>query len=188
MTKKFPYGYNIDKYIEECCKRLKKDYFWFTKDMLDKRYKFTIEKEDNKYQYIRYYKDEYNEIRTVLDWIKSFDEFYSSYECSNEYSITKANPIKDVYKVPIKSGSDAHGWYLERYEFNSHELGGFSVFVQAGDRVTGGSRTFYIPQDFFNGTYEEYIDKHCELIPPSHFGMGKEELLNDKNLKKFLGF
>ena len=79
------------------------------------------------------------------------------------------------------------GWYLERYEFNEHKLGGYSAFVQAGDRVAGGSRTFFIPDSYMKGTYEEFLDKYCELVP-GYFGLGKADLINDKGLKEFLGF
>ena len=55
MSKKFPYGYNIDKYLDKAYEKILYTYFWFTKDMLDERYEYAIEKEGNKYQYISYY-------------------------------------------------------------------------------------------------------------------------------------
>ena len=66
-------------------------------------------------------------------------------------------------------------------------MGGYSVFCQAGDRVAGGSRTFFIPPDYFNGTYDEFLDKYIELVP-SVFGFTKEELAEIPELKKFLGY
>ena len=122
-----------------------------------------------------------------MNWCKTPEDFYSAILNHNEYKIASYNPIKDTFKVPIACGTDAHGWYLERYEFSSHELGGYTVFVQAGDRTTGGSRTFYIPQDYFDGTFDEFLDKYTVLVPRS-FGMGKEDLKNTKGLKEFLGF
>ena len=32
-------------------------------------------------------------------------------------------------------------WYLEIYRIRKHELGGYSAYVQAGNRSAGGSRT-----------------------------------------------
>lgn len=188
MSKKFPYGYDVNKYLDKAYDVIKKTFFWVRKDMFDERYEYDIEKEDKHYEYVYYYNSEDGEKRrTIMNWCKTPEDFYSAIMNHNEYKIASYNPIKDTFKVPIACGTDAHGWYLERYEFSSHELGGYTVFVQAGDRTTGGSRTFYIPQDYFDGTFDEFLDKYIVLVPRS-FGMGKEDLKNTKGLKEFLGF
>lgn len=189
MSKKFPYGYDINKYLDKAFDLIKETFFWVRKDMFDERYEYDIEKEGNRYEYIVYYTDQDGEkTRRVLDWCKKPKDFYNIVKSDNEYKITSYNPIKETFKVPIDCGKDAGGWYLERYEFSSHEQGGYSVFVQAGDRVTGGSRTFYIPQDYFKGTYDEFLDKYVKLVYPRAFGMSREDLDNTKGLKEFLGF
>ena len=61
--------------------------------------------------------------------------------------------------------------------------------MQAGDRVTGGSRTFFItPYCFEAKTYDEFLDRYLEIVPGSSFGLGKEELYKNDKLKSFLGY
>ncbi len=189
MSKKFPYGYDVNKYLDKAFEKIKETFFWVRKDMFDERYEYDIEKEGNRYEYVYYYTNQDGEkSRTIMDWCKTPESFYDIIMTQNEYKIVSYNPIKETFEVPIESGNVIHGWYLERYEFNSHELGGYSVFVQAGDRTTGASRTFYIPQDYFKSTFDEFLDKYVKLVYPGSFGMDKEDLKNTKGLKEFLGF
>ena len=61
--------------------------------------------------------------------------------------------------------------------------------VTAGDRTTGGSRDFFITPDCFEAkTYEEFLDRYLEIVPESSFGLGKKDILPDKELQKFLGY
>lgn len=182
MSKKFPYGYDVNVYIDKAIEKMKYTYFWVKKDILDKRYTFSIEKSGNKYQY--YYTYEDNDKRVIEG---DGEEFINQIIWFNEWAVEDANPVKDVFEVPGQEGKCSHGWYLERYEFRSHVLGGYSVFCQAGDRTTGGSRTFFIPNEYFDGTYYEFLDKYIELVPP-HFGFTKEELSDIPELANFLGF
>lgn len=181
MSKKFPLGYDVNKYIDKALEKMKYTYFWASKDILDKRYVFSIEKINNKYEYCYSYN---GDDKRVIEG--DSDKFIDTVIWYNEWALEDANPVKDIFVVP-GGGELPGGWFLERYEFRSHKLGGYSVFCQAGDRVAGGSRTFFIPQDYFNGTYEEFMDKYIELVSP-RFGFTKEELLNIPELKKFLGY
>ena len=97
------------------------------------------------------------------------------------------NPVVEVFKLPIPCGVDLCGWFLERYEFRKHELDGISSMIQAGNRSTGGNRHFYLPDSFFEGTYDEFIEKYNNLVPGC-FSLEKEWLDKNKGLKKFLGF
>lgn len=90
----------------------------------------------------------------------------------------------EVQYFPIDTGG---GWMLERYEFHKLANGTYQAFIQGGDRYTGGSRTFDIPKDYLDGTYEEFLDKYEQLVPGGHFGLSKEDLLVDGGLKAFLG-
>jgi len=185
MSKKFPYGYDVQEYIDRAIEKMRYTYPWAKEELFDERYKFRIEKKNNRYQYVFNYKDKYSNSREILDC--DGDEFIGKIINYQTFAIENANPVIDVFVVPGQSGKSFAGWYLENYEFRKHELGGYSVFCQAGDRVTGGSRTFFIPPDYFKGSYEEFLDKYIELVPPS-FGFTKEELLNIKELKKFIGY
>lgn len=185
MSKKFPYGYNIDNYIEKAIEKMKETYFWVNKDMFDKKYEFSIKKIDNNYQYISTYHWDDRDDTKILDC--DGEGFIENIINCQRYVVESANKVKEIFEVPGQAGKKLTGWYLERYEFRSHELGGYSVFVQAGDRVAGGSRTFFIPMSYFSGDYSDFLDKYCNLVPAS-FGFTKKELLNIKELKKFLGY
>ena len=182
---KFPYGHDVNNYIEKAIEKMKDLYPWVNKECFDKKYEYTIEKIDNKYKFISIYHWDNEDSREVLDC--DGEEFIKKIINSQEYSVQQANPVKNVYVVPGQCGKNISGWYLERYEFRNHKLGGYSVFVQAGDRVAGGSRTFFIPNSYFDGNYDDFLDKYCDLVS-SRFGFSKEELKNDKELKKFLGY
>ena len=100
----------------------------------------------------------------------------------------RANTVVDEYKVSFGS-IEIHGWYLEKYIFYKLKSGDYKVSVQAGDRVTGGGRDFFItPHCFEAKSYEEFLDRYLEIVPAGSFGLGKEELFPDKKLKKFLGY
>lgn len=187
MTKKFIYGYDANKYIEKAHYILREKYPWFKEEMLEKKVKYTIEKIDGKYKFCSYsiYSDG-EEKRYILDC--DGEEFISNIVENGSFYVENANPTKDVFKVPFECGTDAHGWHLEMYEFRTHKLGGYSSFVQAGDRCTGGSREFFLPESFFEGTFDEFLDKYIELVPGWAFGLYKEDLQNVDGLKEFLGF
>ena len=186
MNNKFKYGYEVDKYIDKALEIMKETYPWATKEMLRKEYTYKIEKNKNNYEYVSYYKWSDGTIdRNVV--AGNADDFIREIISNNRSYIEDANQVKDIYKVPIEPGTIISGWYLERYEFRSHDLGGYSALVQAGDRVTGGTRTFFIPPKYLEGTFDEFLDKYIELVP-GYFGIGKEDLIHNKELKKFLGF
>lgn len=186
MGKKFPYGYDVDKYIDKAIEKMKYTYPWVKKELFDKRYEYLIEKVNGKYQYAYIYQwSDSSKEKKVLN--VDAEGFIEQIIWDQEDIIQQYNRVKDVFVVPGQAGKILHDWHLENYEFRSHELGGYSVFTQAGDRVTGGSRTFFIPPSYFEGNYEEFLDKYIELVPPS-FGFTKEELANIPKLKKFLGF
>ena len=69
------------------------------------------------------------------------------------------------------------------------QTGDYKVYVQAGNRTTGGSRTFFItPSCFEAKDYDEFLERYLEIVPGDSFGLGKEDLLADKELKSFFGF
>jgi len=186
MSKKFPYGYDINKYIDKALEIMKNTYPWAKKELFDKKYEYIIEKVNNKYQYAYIYTwDDSSKEKTVIDGDST--NFINTIIWQQEDRIQQYNKVKEIFIVPGQAGKIIHDWHLEKYEFRLHELGGYSVFTQAGDRVTGGSRTFFIPPSYFEGSYEDFLNKYIQLVPPS-FGFTKEELSKIKELKKFLGY
>ena len=107
---------------------------------------------------------------------------------SSQSEALRENKTVASYEPPFGHIS-LHGWNLERYVFYKLKSGDYKVSVTAGDRVTGGSREFFImPQCFEAKTYEEFLDRYLEIVPAGSFGLGKKELLPDEKLKKFLGY
>ena len=51
MSKKFPYGHDVDKYIDKAIEELKYTYPWAKKELFNKKYEYIIEKNNNRYQY-----------------------------------------------------------------------------------------------------------------------------------------
>jgi hypothetical protein len=185
MSKKFIYGYDVNKYIDKAIEKMSFTYPWVSKKLFDKRYEYLIEKISNKYQFEYIYHWDDSSEKKILD--VDSEGFIQRIIWDQEYAVEKVNEVKDVFVVPGQSGKVLHDWHLENYEFRSHKLGGYSVFCQAGDRVTGGSRTFFIPPSYFEGDYDSFLDKYIKLVPPS-FGFTREELANIPELKKFLGY
>lgn len=55
MNEKFPYGYDLNAYIDKAFEQMKADFPWATKDMIAEHTNFGIEKVGDDYQYVRYY-------------------------------------------------------------------------------------------------------------------------------------
>ena len=56
MNEKFPYGYDVNIYIDKAFEQMKESYFWATKEMLNPEWTYAIEQdEDGEYQYVTYY-------------------------------------------------------------------------------------------------------------------------------------
>ncbi|MCR5148316.1 MAG: hypothetical protein K6C35_05025 [Eubacterium sp.] len=92
------------------------------------------------------------------------------------------------YSVPGGT-ADLNGWYLEKYIISRLQTGDYKVYVQAGNRTTGGSREIFItPYCFEAESYEEFLDRYLEIVPGNAFGMSKEDLLPNKELRQFLGY
>ena len=190
MNKKFPYGYDVNVYIDKAFEQMKELYPWAEKNMLRKQWSYAIEKNDHgEYAFVTYFKWSEKDIeRTALDcdsegFIELFINHHSDW-------IEMENPVKDVMNVRnlIPGGTMIRGWYIESYEFRSHVKGGYSVFLQAGDRTAGASRTIFIPPAYFKLSWDEFLEKYEELVSPNAFYLGKEELENAPGLKEFLGF
>ena len=81
------------------------------------------------------------------------------------------------YAPPFKN-VNLRGWNLEKYVFSKLKTGAYRVDVQAGDRVTGANRTFFItPYCFEAKTYEEFLNRYLEIVPGEDFGLSRKNLL-----------
>lgn len=182
---KFRYGTDIDVYLDMAYENVRKDYRWLDKKMLNSFWRYGIKKVDGDLEFVRESRDDGS--LTVLD-CSSAERFIEIAEHEYQESALRANPV--VAEYPVSFGRiEINGWYLEMYVFAKLKTGDFKVTVQAGDRVTGGTRTFFVtPYCFDAKTYEEFLDRYLEIVPAASFGLSKEELMSDKKLKKFLGY
>lgn len=184
-AEKFKYGMDIEVYLEKAYENVKKDYRWFDKKIAEESCRFAIKKVHGDWEFVTKYKG--NRKYYVYD-CSSSEKFIEMVEHEYQEAAIRANPVVDEYKVSFES-IEIHGWYLEKYDFYRLQSGDYKVSVQAGDRVTGGSRTFFItPYCFEAKSYEEFLDRYLEIVPAESFGIGKEDLLADKKLQEFLGY
>lgn len=184
-AEKFKYGTDIEVYLNKAYENVKKDYKWLDKNMLRKYCLYGIEKIDGELEFVRAFKDdtEYH----VCDY-GSADKFLESLEQAFQEAAIEENPVIDTYDVPF-GHVEIHGWNLEIYRFSKLKTGDYMVTVQAGDRVTGGTRRFFITPDCFKTkSYEKFLDRYLKIVPGESFGLSKKELLSNEDLKKFLGF
>ncbi|MBQ5953189.1 MAG: hypothetical protein IJL47_03995 [Lachnospiraceae bacterium] len=182
---KFRFGTDINVYLEKAFNNVKKDYRWLDKKMLGQSWQYDIRKVDGDLEFVRRYR---NESKFSVYDVESAERFIESVEYDYQSAALQANQIVASYEPPFGHIS-LHGWNLERYIFYKLKSGDYKVSVTAGDRTTGGSRDFFItPRCFEAKTYEEFLDRYLEIVPAYSFGLGKKELLPNKDLKKFLGY
>ena len=186
MNEKFPFGYDVNVYVDKAFERMKELYPWAKKEMFRKNWSYAIEQENGEYQYVTYFRWDKKQIdRTVLNcdgekFIETIIEHHRDW-------IEDENSVVETFKVSASCRSWGD-WNLEEYRLQKHALGGYSAFVQAGNRSAGGSRTFFIPPSYFNLPWEEFLDKYLELVPPGPFYVSRADLENAKGLKEFLGY
>ena len=182
---RFFLGYDVEEYISEALDRLKRIYPWASHERLDKLYSYAIEETSGKPEFVRYKHWDSKAEREANGW--DGELFIQMIVNDQKTHLEFMNDVKEVFDVRPDHGIELRGWYLESFEFRSHVLGGYSAFVQAGDRCTGGSRAFFFPPEIMEGTFEEFLDKNDELLSGA-FGLDKEYMMNFKGLKEFLGF
>lgn len=184
---RFKYGYQIDAYIEKAIEELRKTYRWVTKESLSKCTIYTIEQRDGEFEFVSYHKFKDGRIEDEVHKC-SAEMFIDTIVYDNNRYLFSINKVVDTYKLKICEPICTNGWYLERYEFNKHQSGDYSTFVQAGNRVTGGSCNFQIPPNCMDGDYEEFLDKYLKIVTPASYGITREHLQEAEGLKEFLGF
>ncbi len=182
---KFKLGTDISVYLEKAFNNVKKDYRWLDKKMLCKTWQYDIQTVDGDLEFVRRYRDEGE--YSVYD-VESAEQFIEWVEHDYQSLALRENKTVATY-APGFGHISLHGWNLESYVFCKLKSGDYMVSVTAGNRTTGGSRDFFItPYCFEAKTYEEFLDRYLEIVPDYSFGLGKKELLPDKELKKFLGY
>ncbi len=182
---KFRFGTDISVYLDKAFENVKKDYRWLDRKTLDRIWQYDIRKVDGDLEFVRRYRGKGG--YSVCD-AESAERFIECVEHDYQSAALQANETVASYS-PSFGHISLHGWNLESYVFYKLKSGDYKVSVTAGDRVTGGSRDFFItPYCFEAKTYDEFLDRYLEIVPENSFGLGRKELLPDKNLQKFLGY
>ena len=186
MSEKFPYGYDLNAYIDKAFELLKADFPWATRDMIAEHTCLSIEKVGDDYQYVTY-RNRGDGTRKVYPLDTDCEGFLKRLASDHDWELGKANPVKESIDVQASNGCNG-GWYLENYRIQKHEKGGYSACITAGNRSVGGSRTFFIPASYLRLPWEEFLDKYFELVPPGSFYVGRDDLERVSHIKEFLGF
>ena len=182
---RFKFGTDINVYLEKAFNNVKKDYRWLDKKMLKESWQYDIQRVGGDLEFVRRYRGESE--YSVYD-VESAERFIESVEYDYKSEALRKNESVACYE-PTFGHISIHGWNLERYVFCKLQSGDYKVSVTAGDRTTGGSRDFFItPYCFEAKTWEEFLDRYLEIVPDYSFGLGKKELLPDKDLREFLGY
>ena len=135
MSEKFPYGYDLNAYIDKAFEQMKADFPWATRDMIAEHTYYGIEKVGDDYQYVRYYSYCSPDILNV-----DCEEFIRRLTKDHDWELEEANPVKEC--IDVEASNRCSGdWFLECYQIQKHEKGGYSVYVTAGNRSAGGSKT-----------------------------------------------
>ncbi|MBR3308195.1 MAG: hypothetical protein IKI75_13205 [Lachnospiraceae bacterium] len=184
-AEKFRLGMDIEVYLEKAYENVKNNYRWLDKKTAAEYCEFAIKKVHGDWEFVRRFQ---SDKKFYVCDCSSAERFIEIAEHDYQEAAIRANPVVNEYKVSFGS-IEIHGWYLEKYIFYKLRSGDYKVSVQAGDRVTGGGRDFFItPYCFEAESYEEFLDRYLEIVPAGSFGLGKEELLPDEKLKEFLGY
>ena len=132
MDDRFPYGYDVNAYIDKAFEQMKADFPWATMDMIAEHTNCGIEKMGDGYQYVSYWSNSEGKIEAYpID--TDCDGFLKRLADGHDWELERANPVKESIDVPA-TNTCSGDWYLEIYRIQKHELGGYSAYVQAGNR------------------------------------------------------
>ncbi len=182
---KFKFGTDVGPYLEKAFNNVKREYRWLDKKIIGSAWHYDIKQIDGDFEFVSRSSGESDYF--VLD-CRSAEDFIKYVEHDYQNAALRANPVVSRYEVKF-GDIEIHGWHLEHYIFFKLKTGDYKVDVQAGDRVTGGNREFFItPYCFEAKTYGEFLDRYLQIVPGYSFGLDKEDLISDVKLKEFLGY
>ncbi len=184
------YGLNEAEYKNRVLAALNATYDWFKMKYIEKTGKVTIEAIK---ELVKEHSAEDKDPIRKREPLNTAEDVIAELTRTVEQEITW-NPTGfftqcDEYEVPFFPQELGGGWNLEDYRFTKYTNGAFSSSVTAGDRSAGSGRTFLIPTAIIKGhTYEEFLELYFdEVADPKAFGLGVDALINDHQLRLFLG-
>jgi len=80
MREKFPYGYDVNAYIDKAFEQMKADFPWATREMIADNTNLGIEKMDGEYQYVSYH-SQYDGTRKAYKEDLDCEEFLRRLAC-----------------------------------------------------------------------------------------------------------
>ena len=95
MVKKFPYGYDVNAYIDKAFEQLKADFPWATREMIAEHTLYGIAKVGSRYQYVAFWSNDegkpepYPQKTDCEGFIKKLYE-------GHEWELERANPRKGL--------------------------------------------------------------------------------------------
>ena len=109
MSEKFPYGYDLNAYIDKAFEQMKADFPWATRDMIAEHTCYGIEKVGDDYQYVRYYSFCSPDILNV-----DCEEFIRRLTKDHDWELEKANPVKE--RIDVEASNRCSGdWFLRLF-------------------------------------------------------------------------
>ena len=106
----------------------------------------------------------------------------------------KCLKIFDFNIAPVMRSRSGHGgnYRLEHYFFRCYGDGSYEFEFQegwnAGSHYDGGTACNEIPEEWLSGTFEEFVEKFSAEYPAKEYFLSAAELLNNPELKTFMGF
>ena len=113
MDKKFPYGYDVNAYIDKAFEQMKADFPWATRDMIAEHTCYGIEKVGGDYQYVAYWNNDKGQ-REAFPQKTDCEGFLKSLVEGHEWELEHANPVKEYINVPATCTYSCD-WYLDKY-------------------------------------------------------------------------
>ncbi len=187
---KFPYGYDINIYVERAFRKLKTMFPWVTKDDLNPEYRYNIEMIDDKYEYVEYcVQKDGSEKYYIMSEREGMspDSFVRTFIFRNkEYLLEHDEVISECSILPPES-TDPGGWHIERYVIQKRKRGDYTLFVQSGDRNSGSFSVTLIPRTCFEAdNFDEFLARYAEALPS--FGVDTDFLYRNSDFRSFLGY
>jgi len=113
MDNKFPYGTDVNKYIEKALLKIRVAHPWATPEMFNKKYSYAIEEKNGQFVYVSYYKWDDGEVeRNEYDC--GGDKFIELIIGNNESWVESSNPVRNVFELPVPGAFGLDRSYLEK--------------------------------------------------------------------------
>lgn len=184
-------GWDISQYEKAIIEEMKKDFEWYTEDILRNIDNITIHTMNELFESQKNYDPNSIYVKKVFETPQDIvKDIAHSIKQDIERFPDRYLELLNEYVVPFMPEALGGGWNLEDYRFKKYEGNMLISSVTAGDRSCGGSRNFYIPSSMIKDhTYEEFLNAYFDTIAsPKSFGLGTEALIHDGRLKAFLGY